>query len=72
MRLDVHFDANRRARCLEEVAKSSLRLTSGRVSPVGKFSRVLSEGDEHCDSRGWVFAIKDNVAITQREGLPWS
>ena len=70
-RLNVHFDTNRRGCRLEEVAKGGLRLTGGRVGPVRKCCRVLIEGDEHSDSCRGVFAVQDDVGITQREGLPW-
>ena len=68
--LNVHLNANRRCGCLEKVAKSRLGLTSGRIGPVGKCSRVLIEGDEHSDGRRRVFAVQDNVGIAQREGVP--
>ena len=55
---------------MEEVVKSRLGLTSGRVGPVGKCSRVLFEGDEDSDGRRCVFAVQDNVGIAQREGVP--
>lgn len=71
-RLNVHFNTNRRVCRLEEVAKGGLRLTSGRVGPVRKCRRVLTEGDENGDSCRGVFAVQDDVGITQREGLPWS
>ena len=62
----------RRTGCLEEVAKGRLRLTSGRVGPVGpvgKCSRVLIEGDGHSDGRRCVFAVQDNAGIAQMEGV---
>jgi len=47
-------------------------LSSDGVSPVSKCSWVLVEGHEHCDGRRCVFAVQDNVGITQREGVSWS
>jgi len=47
-------------------------LTGGRIGPISESSRVLVEGDEHCDGCCCVFAAQNNEGITQREGISWS